>query len=243
MSSTAETEARKLALSFAEPDRVRVKVRTSWRSGFCMPDSAGETEEEAMFAVMTFGDNYAIERAVTTEVDVTGSKAKVKATDLNEYKRLLLKRNLMSWTLDVPVEKDQNGWMTEGCYARVARLPAPLVEAFLRGFEESVEITDEDERLISRQCAVLFSKDGRGVMDACEAVSLFCTLGSYWEKFGIDRDKLPRMPYREYLLLKMMIGKEGDAMRVRARSHAPSTTRIAGAGGRTRPSRGIVVPG
>lgn len=229
-------------MSVMEPDKVRVRVRTSWRTGMCLPDKEGDSEEEAVFAVLTFGDNYAIEKAVTSEHEADDGRVKVMLADLNEYKRLLLKRTLLSWTLDVPVERDGHGWMTPGCYERVARLPAPLVEAFLRGFEESVEITDDEERLINRQCAILFSKSGHGVADACEAVSLFCTLGNYWEKFGLDKYKLPQMPYREYLMLRMMIGKEGEAMRVQSKPKAASGTRIAGAGGRVRPSRGISQP-
>jgi len=243
MNSTVDNKARQMMLSVMEPDKVRVRIRTSWKSGMCLPDKEGEFDEEAVFAVLTFGDNYAIEKAVTSEHEEDGGRVKVMLADLNEYKRLLLKRTLLSWTLDVPIERDCNGWMTSGCYERVARLPAPLVEAFLRGFEESVEITDDEERTISRQCAILFSKSGRGVADACEAVSLFCTLGNYWEKFGLDKNKLPQLPYREYLMLRMMIGKEGEAVRVQSKPKpAGGGTRIAGAGGRARPSRGISTP-
>jgi hypothetical protein len=82
------------------------------------------------------------------------------------------------------------------------------------------------------------------VADACEAVSLFCTLGNYYEKFGLDRDRLWELPYREYLLLKMMIRQEGEARQreeSRRKTSAHSGTKIvAGHGGRARPSRGIV---
>jgi len=141
--------------------------------------------------------------------------------------------------LPVPVERDEQGWMTQASYDRVSKVPGPLMEAFVRGMERSVEITDDEENRISRQCAVLFSRTGHGVHDACEAVSMFCSLGNFWEKFGLDKEKLPAMPYREYLMLKIVMGKEGDAARVAARPARPSGTRIAGAGGRTRPSRAI----
>ena len=97
--------------------------------------------------------------------------------------------------------------------------------------------------MITRQSINLFSKHSHGVKDACEAVGLFCTLGNYWEKFGINRDMLPKMPQKEYLMLKMMVGNEGEAMRRNnASAHSkPSPNRVAGAGGRTRASRGVVV--
>jgi len=239
MNSTAENKARQVLQQVNEPDRVRVRVRVSWRNGICLPDKTGDKEEEAVFAVLTFGDNYAIEKAVTYEKDVDGSTT-VQVTDLNEYRRLLVRHNLLSWTLDIPIERDSYGWMTPECYQRVSRIPAPLMEAFVQGFEQSMEITEEEERKISRQCAILFSPTGRGVSDACEAVSLFCTLGNYWEKFGLNKATLPSLPYREYLLLKIMLSKEGDANRVK-HHHPASSTKIASAG-RSRPSRGLVMP-
>lgn len=248
MSSTAEQIARKQCAELYDPDRVRVKVRTTWRFGFCLPDEKGEAEESAVFATMTFGDSYAIDKATSYEVEVGekmggGGKVTTRVTDINEYKRLLVKRNLLSWSLDIPIERDQAGWMTPACYARVSGVPAPLLDAFVRQFEESVEVTEEEEQLIARQCALLFSKTGHGVSDACEAVSRFCTLGNFSEKFGISREDLPRMPYKEFLLLKIMLGKESDSLRVQqSPKGGGSTSQIVGQGGRSRPSRGVKIP-
>jgi hypothetical protein len=245
MNSTAEQVARKTCAELYDPDRVRVRVRTSWQYGFCLPDPKGASEETAVFATMTFGDNYAIEQATTYDLaigeKISGGVVTIQVTDLNEYKRLMIKRCLLSWSLDVPIERDEAGWMTPESYARVSSVPAPLLSAFLSGFEDSIQITEEEEQKISRQCAVLFSKTGHGVSDACEAVSKFCTLGNFSEKFGINREMLPRIPYREFLLLRIMIGKETDAMKV-SQPKGGSTTQIVGAGGRVRPSKGVKIP-
>jgi hypothetical protein len=242
VNSTAESEARLRTASVMEPELVRVRTKVSWRGGMCLPDEKGSSEEEAVFSVITYGDNWAIDKAVSKDVEIDGGRAVVSVADVNEYRRLLVKRSLLSWTLDIPIERDRHGWMTPRCYERVSRVPAPLLDVFVRGLEASVEVTDDEERKVSRQCATLFSRTGSGVYDPCEAVSMFCTLGNYWEKFGLDKEKLPRMPYKEYLLLKMVISKEGDAARVAARPRPQANTRIAGAGGRTRPSRGISTP-
>jgi len=230
-----------------DPDRVTVRVRTSWRFGFCLPDEKGDEEQFAVFSTMTFGDNYAIERATTYEVEIgsqlgSGKVITAHVLDTNEYNRLTVKRNLLEWSLDIPIVRDRTGWMTPDCYARVARIPAPLLAAFVGGFEESVAISEEDEEQISRQCAVLFSKSGSGVADACEAVSRFCTLGNFSEKFGIDREALPRMPYREFLMLKIMIGKESDALRVQRAPSSRGTSGVVGQGGKVRQSRGVKIP-
>ena len=222
------------------PDRVRVEVPVRVEQGLLLPDAKGERIERALFRAMTFGDNLVLERATTYEVPVAEGRKDVRhELDINEFRRLLLKRNLLEWTLPVPIERE-DGWMTEGCYAQVGNVFGPLVDAFMDEFEKSIEITKDEEKRISRQAAILFSKDSKGVAEACEAVSLFCTLGNYWEKFGIDRGTLPDLPYREYLLLKIMIGKEGESARRASKSggHAGSGTRIVGPGGRIRPSRG-----
>lgn len=219
MSSTAEQIARKQCAELYDPDHVTVRVNTAWHCGFCLPDEKGEKEEWATFNTLTFADNYAIDRATSYEVELGdkpfgGGKMMARVTDVNEFKRLLVKRNLLSWSLDIPIERDPSGWMTPDCYARVSNVPAPLLDAFVRKFEESIEVSEEEEQVISRQSSLLFSKNGRGVTDACEAVSRFCTLGSFSEKFGVNREALPKMPYKEFLLLKIMIAKESDALRV-----------------------------
>jgi hypothetical protein len=239
MNITAEDTARNEWEALMQPDQVKVKVNVSWASGICLPDDKAEDEEEAIFSTLTFGDNLVIEKAVSCEIKVEGKKYPVKAIDLHEFRRLVVKKNLLSWSLDIPIER-QNGWMTTECYEKVGSVPAPLMEAFLDKYEASIQVTEAEQKLMERQSAVLFGKQGKGVADACEAVSLFCTLGNFAEKFGIDRFQLPELPMREYTLLKMMIGNEGDATRRNNPVGKPkSNTRIATGGGRIRPSRGI----
>jgi len=237
--SSEELAKREYEMLF-DPNQIRVRVRVSWRNGVCLPDAKGKCEETAVFKVLTFGDNHVFEKVTAYEMSVDRGLGRVSTYDVNEYKRLMVKRNLLSWTLDVPIER-QDGWMTPECYARVSRIPAPLMEAFIEGFESRAYPTKDEEETIIKQSLVLFSKNSRGVADACEAVSAFCTLGNFWEKFGVGRGvPIQEMPYREYLMLKIVIGKENDAMRVRTAPRKPMT-RIMGPGGKLMPSRGIVM--
>lgn len=242
MSITAEDIARREEMLLTDPQTIRVKVKVSWINGMCLPDSDGKQQEEAIFKVFTLGDNQIIDRAVTYDVLLEDGRTKVSATDLNEYRRLLVKRNMLNWSLDIPIER-QDGWMTPECYKRVKNIPAPLMEAFLDGFEERITISREEEEKIVKQGVILFSKNSRGVADACESINMFCTLGNFWEKFGIGKGvPLMEMPYKEYLSLKMIIGKENEAQRS-VNSPKKPLTRIAGAGGRARASQGIVMEG
>lgn len=240
MNSAVEQLARKEYGTIIDPTKIRIRVKVSWVNGICLPDSRGKTEEEAIFKVLTFGDNYALDKAVSYEIEVDGGMGRVTAFDLNEYRRLLIKKNLLSWTLDIPIERE-DGWMTPKCYERVRRIPGPLMDAFVDGFEQSSTITREEEEKIIKQSIILFGRNSRGVVDACEAISLFCTLGNFWEKFGVSKGvPIQEFPYKEYLMLKMVVSKENEAMRTQMAPRKP-LTRIAGPGGRPMASRGIVV--
>jgi len=237
MSLAAEEIAKREWEAMSNPDEVRVRIRVSRVGSIYTPNPEGSLEEEAVFKVFTFGDNHILEKATGYKEHVGDRGNEVTVTEPNEFKRLMVKRNLLSWTLDIPIERC-DGWMTPECYERVSRIAAPVLDAFIREFELKSYVTEEEERLINRQSAILFSESSRGVADACEAVSLFCTLGNYWEKFGINKNSLVHFPQREYLMLKLMIGRESDAIRTKTSAKKQPVTRIAGRGGRTRPSTG-----
>jgi len=234
MSLAAEEIARRELDLLVDPDSVRVRVSVSWDGDLCFPDIRGEHEEFAIFRTMTFGDNMVIEKACSHEFESDGRK--VTETDFNEMRRLTIKRNLVDWSLDIPVIRE-NGWMTPESYLSVGKVSAPLMEAFLDGFWKTSEIGEEEEKVITRQATILFGNNSKGVMDACEAVKLYCTLGSFSEKFGIGKKDLLGLPLREYLLLKMMSNHENDFSRRNSKKGKTPTTRIAGPGGRIRPSR------
>ena len=241
MNITVEQMARKQCEELYDLNHVKVKIRTSWHLGFCMPDEQGDREETALFNTLTYGDYHILEKATSYEVEVGekfgGEKVTTQVMEINEYKRLLIKRCLVDWSLDIPIVRDQYGWMTAECYNRVSCIAAPLLEVIVRKFEESIEITEAEEEKITRQAVALFSKTGHGVNDACEAVSLFCTLGNFSEKFGINRDDLPRMPYKDYLLLKIMMAKEGDSLRSQQTKSGSGKS-----SGNARSNRGMRIP-
>ena len=237
---TADDVVQRAWRNVNDPEKVHVYVRVCWTGSMCLPSLDGDDEESAIFSQFTFADNHAIESATIRYMDVGGGR-KVQVLDSNEFRRFMLKKSLLSWSLDVPVER-ADGWMTPESYGRVSSIPAPLMDAFLDGFEDTMAISDDEAKLIDRQSAILFSETSNGVADACEAVSLFCVLGNFWEKFGLNRDVLPKLPYREYLRLKVMMGKEGDRLKAQGRAKNQPGARVAGRGGRPRPSMGTRIP-
>ena len=240
MSLAVEEIARREAELREDPNKVPVRVRVHWDGNVGLPRPDGEREEKAIFNVLTFGDHTLIEQACHYEVEREDGK-KQSAVDYNEVRRLVLKRNLMSWTLSVPIERE-NGWLTHDCYARVGLVSAPVIEALLDAYWERSEVRRDEEELIARQAAVLFGKNSRGVIDACEAVRLYCNMSAQWDKFGVKQEELDQMPYKKYVMLKLMLGHEGEATRRQIAPKNAPVTKIAGRGGRTRPSRGQRIP-
>jgi hypothetical protein len=205
-----------------------------------VPDKNGEEEVWALFRRLTCGDYWEIEQK--TLMCVGEGREELRYIDNETTKKMMIQRLLIDWNLDIALEfDDETGCLTEACYERVKKVSAPLMNALLAEYEKTNEPNEEDEAKIDRQSATLFGKDTRGVSNPCETVSLFCTLGNFWEKFGLNRFDLRKLPYREFIMLRIMMQKEAEHMRVQMRSRPRSETKIAGAGGRTRPSRGIVV--
>ena len=104
MSSEVEDIARREAAEMEDPNTIRVRVPVAWEGPLCLPRADGDKVEEAVFKVMTFGDNLVVERACRMEKDDNGRK--YVEMDYNEMRRLTIKRNLIGWTLDVPLERE-----------------------------------------------------------------------------------------------------------------------------------------
>jgi hypothetical protein len=243
MSITAEEIARREFAFLEAPDRVPVKITATNVCGFLLPRSVADddrelTEVTAVFKIWTYSDNQIIDRACRYSAK-RGDGKDVEQTDVNEMRRLMVKRNLLEWSLDIPIERE-NGWMTPDSYKRVGSIPAPLLEALVLEFEQSFMITTSEEKTITKQCAILFNKNGRGVSNACDAVSMFCTYGNFNEKFGLTREELTDLPYKEYQMLRMVMGREGEAAKRASKTgkdhHA--ATRVAMGSTKVRASRG-----
>ena len=241
MSMEAEEIARRESELMEDPSKIPVYVKIYREQGLRFPHPEGDEEVKAIFSIMTFGDHLMIEQACRHETEREDGKM-VPEVDYNEVRRLTLKRNLLSWSLDEKIERE-NGWLTRDCYKKhVGQVEAPLIEAFLEAFWMRSELTKDEESVIDRQSSILFGKNSRGVTDACEAVRLYCTMSSQWDKFGIKEEELTNMSYQKYLMLRMMTSNENEAQRRNSAPKNQAVTRIAGAGGKTRASRGQRIP-
>jgi len=230
-------------------DQVLVKIKAFWRGKICFPKEEDDEREDceeisAVFRKMTFGDNSMMTRLASYEVESEEGET-VDAVDFSEITRLMLRRLLMSWSLDIPLEFTDSGWLTDRSFDRVKQIPAPLANALIREYEKEVTLDSKEEDKIERQSVILFSQNSRGVENACESIGQFCTYGSFWDKFGIDSFSLSKMPYKDFLGLKMMLANENESHRRQMQKSKTPPTKIAGGGfgGKTRASRGVVMGG
>lgn len=239
MSITAEEIARREIALMEAPDKVPVSITATNVCGFLLPRAVEEgVEVSAVFKTWTYGDNQIIEQACKYPAKREDGK-EIEQVDINEMRRLMVKRNLLEWSLDIPIERE-NGWLTTDCYKRVGGVPGPLLESLILEYEKSFMITQNEEKTITKQCAILFNKNGRGVAEACEAVSMFCTYGNFNEKFGLSREQLSELPYKEYMMLRMVMGRESEAMKRQNKGSKDhhAATRVAMGSSKIRASRG-----
>lgn len=173
MSIAPEQMAQREWEIMCKTDEVRIVVPVAWHGRLCLPCNQEEAEEEieAHFKTWTYGDNWVVERACRYQAERDDGNT-TEQTDLSEFRRMMLKRGLLNWSLEVPVERENN-WLTPDCYEKIGAMPGPLIEALVAGYEKTMSLTEDEEEKITRQCLVLFSPNDRGVMDAYEAVSMF----------------------------------------------------------------------
>lgn len=227
-----------------KPDKVLIKVPCSESNGILMPDVYGDILHWAEFRRMDIQHHQLINKFVNREVYqiVNGVERLIHSdTDMEEFDIHLLRMMLIKWSL-CDLEKDDSGYLTEDSVNKILRHPAPLIGAFINRYYHTYIVTKEEEKHIERQSVSLFAPKSRGVDNACEAISLFCMLGNMWEKFGLNYHDLKTMPYRDYVMLRIVLGKEIERHRMESqRQKNSNNTRVAGQGGRTRASRGQVI--
>jgi len=222
---------------------VRVEVPVRQRGDLWIPCAESNRLMTAKFRCMTTGDYVGIERE-TTEMLVDRRNRLALDLDIIAMRALMLRRMLLQWNLNVPLEFDAKNWLTDDCWQRVQQLPGALMSALVDRYERSFTVGEDEMRVINRQSVVLFGKNSSGVAKPCEAVSLFCNLNSFWKHFGMDRRDLDELPYLDYVRLRTMVANENESMarQLRSQEHSTPKANIIGRGGKSRPSRGIVVP-
>lgn len=124
-------------------------------------------------------------------------------TKLNGY---ILQYVIKDWTLPIELIFD-NEILTDECFEKVLTIHPNILRILIEKFEQTLFLTEADKDVIIKQSRILF-KDGGGVEGPHEAISLYCDLTSFWDKFGLNYFDLQKLPYETYLKLKTVLQHE-----------------------------------
>lgn len=231
---------------FSEDIEIRVNVKKI--NNILIPCLVGPYFVDFKFKKMTCKDHWNIEKICTrTAYDETkecegGFPLKIDYVDYQEFKKEIICRMIKSISF-YRLKFKKNGELTEKSKDYVLSLPAPLIQSVIEKYEKSVRLSEEEEETIIKQSIILFGKNSKGVENACEAVNLYCNIGNFWEKFGLNRFQIKDLPYKEYVMLKMMISKENQSIASKnsASANKGKNNNIM-MNGKMRKSSGISVP-
>jgi hypothetical protein len=205
-------------LAVSSPDTVCVQVKASWHGRVCLPCPNGDFVAWAKFAKMTCVDYWYLVDELTINVELGGGRDMTSYMDMYELRRQFIRRFLREWNLGVPLEFDQEtGWMTRECFEVVGSMPGSLLMELAAQYESDIFPDIKEQQDIDKQCALLFSDKSLGVSEPCETVALYCVSSNFWDKFGLNRNDLRSMPYREFLRLRLMVHRENLAHAARRR--------------------------
>jgi len=189
---------------------VVLRIGVTKRGGVYMQDENGEETLTACFKKMTIDDNMAIER-LSYEKKSNENGMDISASNFLIYRTILLRRLLLS--IDDFKPERKNGWIVEKDWNIIKNYNGMIVSHLVDEYEKSISVSDDDEKLLGRQSAVLFGVDNGKVSNPHPGISMYCTLGSIWEKFGIDVSKLGDMTFDKFLLIKQIMGSEAEQQR------------------------------
>lgn len=226
---------------------VRIKIRVDTFNDILIPNIEGKNYVTFKFKKMTCEDHWMIEEYCKNETedslrkDSRGLPVKIEYIDYQDFKKEIICRMLKGLSF-YKLRFKKNKVLTRKSKEYLLNLPAPLIQAAFEEYEKSYRISDEEEETITKQAVILFSKSSQGVENACEAVSLYCNLKSFYEKFGLTRFSIKKLPYKEYMKLKMMISKENQSISQKASAAANKNKSSINVGGRMRKSNATIIP-
>lgn len=128
--------------------------------------------------------------------------------DFIKLKMFIIKWLLKRWTLPIELVKKSNGELTDESYKRVMNVHPAILKYFVNEFENTMFISDEDKQTITKQCGLLFHPKSKGVSNPHNAVSMYCSLTGFWEKFGLNYYDMQRLPHDVFIQLKMVLSNE-----------------------------------
>jgi len=242
LNTTDEKTIKREWQTLISADIIDITVNVRWITPkICIPDDNADEQVVATFKKMTCTDFWNIDTKSAVYEQNDEFNEKIKETDFQEFRYQMVQNMLRKISL-FELDLDDEGKLTKDSLRKIMKLSAPLLSSIVSQYYATINITDDDEETITKQAAILFGKNSHGVENACEAVSLFCTLGNFWEKFGINRFDLKSLSYKEYVMLRLMLSKETQVNAAAHRTEYNRSRSKVSMGGPAVQSRATVVP-
>ena len=157
-------------------DFVDIKQRVRFLSEKIMvPDEEGSEFVIFTFKKMTCEDHWKIEKECSITYDTNNTDTEdrkpqqITSVDYQEFKKQVLKRMIHKTSI-FDIKRNKKEELTKETEKSLMGLPAPLLEAILEKYEDTVHLSDEEEATINKQASILFAKNSQGVENACEFV-------------------------------------------------------------------------
>lgn len=128
--------------------------------------------------------------------------------DFVKLKCFIVKWLLKNWNLPIELVRKPSGELTEECFDRVMSIHPNIMRYFLNEYENTMFMSEEDRGVIARQSTLLFHPKSKGVANPHSAISMYCNLSSFWEKFGLNYFEMQRLPHDIFIQLKTVLGNE-----------------------------------
>ena len=204
-----------------------IEIKVSKKNGLYVADDNGLEKVDVIMKSLTYEDNCEVDLVSEIDGNVSGILKR----------KNLLRRCLIDWNIDVSIDR-KDGWIEKSCFEKIMTFSPSIINKIIDIYEEHYIISEEEEKIIDKQSAILFGTSG-SVAEACYPIKLFCELGSFWDKFGLNVFQLRKLDYKDFLYLKTLLSKENDAKAKKVKSSKQSTNKVAGLGGGVRASRGV----
>jgi len=90
-------------------------------------------------------------------------------------------------------------------------------------FFENETLSEEEEKRIAKECALLFGKN-EGIVNPHPHVVFYLDLISFWEKFGLNYFDIQKLPYGVFSTIKKMMNLESD-FKTKQKTDTPATNK------------------
>jgi hypothetical protein len=197
------------------------------------------TEEKAIFKVLTYGDYDAVSRA-SEVIEVRPDGSLYDAGNPFEFDRNMLYRCLISTTMIDGKLKREGGWLNKDSRELVVKLPGPIVRFIVDQYRLSYAILEQEDKALTIQSHMLFSARGQ-VSDPLPAISKFCNMSAFAEKFNMSMHNVEQMSFSDFIRLRKVMDAEADAARRKAKPNNGATS-SASFGGQKSRGKATVIP-